>query len=131
MAEKVHVQAKFDTGMRFSVESGSGHSVMLDGEHDAGYSPMELVLASLAGCSGISVISIVPSYEVRVEGIRTETYPLIFTDITVEHILTGHNIHPVAVERAIELAETRYCPVSVMLGKVTNLKQIYQIIEAE
>ena len=138
MAEKVHVQAKFDTGMRFSVESGSGHSVMLDGEHDSGYSPMELVLASLAGCSGISVISIVlkkqqvvTNYEVRVEGIRAETYPLVFTDITVEHILTGHNIRPEAVERAIELAETRYCPVSVMLGKVTNLKQIYQIIEAD
>ena len=138
MTEKVHVQAKFDTGMRFSVESGSGHSVMLDGEHDAGYSPMELVLASLAGCSGISVISIVlkkqqvvKDYEVRIEGIRAETYPLVFTSITVEHILTGHNIRPEAVERAIELAETRYCPVSVMLGKVINLKHTYQIIEAE
>ena len=138
MAEKVHVQAKFDTGTRFSVESDSGHSVMLDGEHDAGYSPMELVLASLAGCSGISVISIVlkkqqvvTSYKVRVEGIRAETYPLVFTDITVEHILTGHNIRSEAVERAIELAETRYCPVSVMLSKVTNLTHTYQIIEAE
>ena len=138
MAERVHVRAKFDAGTRFSIESGSGHSVTLDGEHNAGYSPMELVLASLAGCSGISVISIVlkkqqvvKGYEVHVEGIRFRTYPLVFTDIRVEHILTGHNIRPEAVERAIELAETRYCPVSVMLGKVTNLKQTYQIIEAE
>ena len=138
MTERVHVHAKFDAGARFSVESGSGHSLTLDGEHDAGYSPMELVLASLAGCSGISVISIVlkkqqvvTNYEVRVEGIRAETYPLVFTDISVEHILTGHHIRPEAVERAIELAETRYCPVSVMLGKVTNLKQTYQIIEAD
>ena len=138
MTEKVHVQARFGAGWRFSVESGSGHSVTLDGDHQAGYSPMELVLASLAGCSGISVISIVlkkqqvvKNYEVRVEGMRAETYPLVFTDISVEHILTGHNIRPEAVERAIELAETRYCPVSVMLGKVTNLKQTYQIIEAD
>ena len=138
MAEKTRVQAKFDAGMRFSVESGSGHSVTIDGEHQAGHSPMELVLASLAGCSGISVISIVlkkqqvvTNYEVHVEGIRAETYPLVFTDITVKHILTGHNIRPEAVERAIELAETRYCPVSVMLGKVTNLKQTYQVIEAD
>ena len=138
MTEKVHVQAKFDAGTRFSIESGSGHSVTLDGEHQAGYSPMELVLASLAGCSGISVISIVlkkqqvvKNYEVRVEGIRAETYPLVFTDIRVEHILTGHNIRPEAVERAIELAEMRYCPVSVMPGKVTNLTHTYQIIEAE
>ena len=138
MTERVHVQAKFDAGARFSVESGSGHSMTLDGEHDTGYSPMELVLASLAGCSGISVISIVlkkqqvvTNYQVRVEGIRAETYPLVFTDITVEHILTGHNIRPEAVERAIELAETRYCPVSVMLGKVSNLKQTYQINEAD
>ena len=138
MTEKVHVQAKFDAGTRFSIESGSGHSVTLDGEHNAGYSPMELVLASVAGCSGISVISIVlkkqqvvKNYEVRVEGMPAETYPLVFTNITVEHILTGHNIRPEAVERAIELAETRYCPVSVMLGKVTNLTRTYQIIEAE
>ena len=138
MTERVHVSAKFDAGARFSVESDSGHSITLDGEHSAGYSPMELVLTSLAGCSGISVISIVlkkqqvvTNYEVRVEGIRAETYPLVFTDISVEHILTGHNIRPEAVERAIELAETRYCPVSVMLGKVTNLKQTYQLIEAD
>ena len=138
MTEKVHVQAKFDAGWRFSVESGSGHSVTLDGDHQAGYSPMELVLASLACCSGISVISIVlkkqqvvKNYEVRVEGMRAETYPLVFTNITVEHILTGHNIRPEAVERAIELAETRYCPVSVMLGKVTNFTHTYQIIETE
>src|SRR5437763_14488009 len=111
---------------------------MLDGEHEALDTPVVKFLASLATSSGISVISIVikkkqvvTSYVVRVEEIRAETYALIFTDITVEHILTGHNIHPVAVERAIELAETRYCPVSVMLGKVTNLKQIYQLIEAE
>ena len=138
MAEKLQVQAKYAAGMRFTVKSASGHSIMLDGDHIAGYSPMELLLASLAGCSAMSVISIVlkkqqivMSYEVRAEGIRAETHPLVFTAITVEHILTGHNIRPEAVERAIELAETRYCPVSVMLGKVTNLTHTYQIIEAE
>src|SRR5437763_12179156 len=73
MTEKVHVQARFDAGWRFSVESGSGHAVTLHGDHQAGYSPMELVLASLAGCSGISVISIVlkkqqvvTNYKVRI-----------------------------------------------------------------
>ena len=138
MAERMRVQAKYEVGMRFGIESGSGHNVTLDGEHLAGYSPMEMLLASLAGCSGMSVISIllkkqehVTSYEVRVEGVRAETHPLVFVEIVAEHVITGRHVRPASVERAIELAETRYCGVSILLGKATNLKHTYRIIEAE
>ena len=138
MAETIQVQATYDAAMRFDIHSSGGHTVRLDGEHAAGYSPMEMLLASMAGCSGMSVISIlrtqreaITHYEVHVQGTRAETHPLVFVEITVEHLITGHSVRPQSVERAIELAETRYCGVSIMLRQATRLTHTYRIQEAE
>lgn len=143
MAEIMTAVAKLEAGMRFEGEAGSGHRVLLDapsrdgGQH-AGFRPMELLLVGLAGCTGMDVISIlrkkhqdVTGYEVRVEGIRAETHPMVFEDITVEHIITGHHLDREAVRRAIELSEQRYCGASAMLGKVTELRHMYCIVETE
>src|SRR5947209_20181014 len=124
MAEKMNVQASYISGGQFEAKTGSGRTATFDGNHEQGASPMEMLLACLATCSGISVISIVQkkqqvvtNYEVRVEGTRAETHPLVFTEITAEHILTGRSIRQEAVDRAIELAETRDCSISIMLSK--------------
>jgi putative redox protein len=143
MAEIMTAEAKLATGMRFEVEAGSGHRVTLDAaEHDggqnAGFRPMELLLVGLAGCTGMDVISIlrkkrqdVTGYEVHVQGVRAEEHPMVFVEITVEHVITGRYIQPEAVERAIELSEKRYCGAGAMLGKVAHLKHVYRIVEAK
>src|SRR5450756_334545 len=143
MAETMTVQSKLATGMRFEVEAGSGHHVTLDaaehdGGHNEGFRPMELLLVGLAGCTGMDVISImrkkrqdVTAYEVHITGVRAEEHPMVFVEITVEHIVTGHHIQPEAVARAIELSEGRYCGAGAMLGKVAHLTHSYRIIEAE
>ncbi len=130
-------------GMGFRAESGTGHSVTMDasvadGGEDAGFRPMELLLVGLAGCTGMDVISIlrkmrqvVTGYEVRVQGTRAGTHPMVFTEITVEHHITGRNIDPAAVMRAIELSESRYCGAGAMLGKVAQLTHIYSVITSE
>ena len=142
MAETMTVQSKLATGMRFEVEAGSGHHVTLDaaehgGGHNEGFRPMELLLAGVAGCTGMDVISIlrkkrqeVTGYEVHVTGVRAEEHPMVFVEITVEHIVTGHRIQPEAVARAIELSEKRYCGAGAMLGKVAHLTHTYRIVEA-
>src|SRR5579863_886085 len=138
MIQELEIRARHVAGLQFTAETETGHTVTLDThEHHMRVSPMEMLLISLAGCSGISIISIlqkkqqnVTHYEVRVHGKRAETHPQVFTEIIVEHIFTGHNISPVAIERAIELAETRYCSVSVMLSTVVQLQHTYHIIEA-
>ena len=142
MAETMTVQSKLATGMRFEVEAGSGHHVTLDaakhdGGHDEGFRPMELLLVGLAGCTGMDVISVlrkkrepVTSYEVHVRGVRAEDHPMVFVEITVEHIVTGHQIQPEAVARAIALSEGRYCGAGAMLGKVAHLTHTYRIVEA-
>lgn len=142
MANEMTARATLETGMRFDVETGSGHHVILDaaehnGWQDTGPSPMEMLLVALAGCAGMDIITIlrkkrqqISAYELRVHGMRAEEHPKVFVDITIEHIFTGHNIKPEAVERAIELTEDRYCGVSAMLGKTAIIKNTYRIIDA-
>ena len=144
--QKMEAVARLQEGMCFDVEAGSGHHVSLDmlddgerinGKLGGGFSPMEMVLVALAGCVGITVLSIirkrkaeVTGYELHVRGERASSHPKVFVEIVVEHVLTGQGIKPEVVERAIELAETRYCPVSIMLSKTATIRQILQIVEA-
>ncbi len=141
MANDMTVRATLVTGMRFDVETGSGHHVILDAaEHNGGQNsgpqPMEMLLVALASCAGMDIITIlrkkrqeITGYELRVHGRRAEEHPKVFLDITVEHIFTGHNLRSEAVERAIELTEERYCGASAMLGKTATLKHIFLIAE--
>ncbi len=99
---------------------------------------MEMLLVGLAGCTGMDVLSIlrkkrqrVTAFEVRVQGVRAETHPMVFEDITIEYIITGYDVQPEAVERSIELSMTRYCGASATLGKTARIKHKYCIIEAE
>ena len=143
MAEIMTAVARLEANMRFEGEAGSGHRVLLDasdnaGGHNAGFSPMELLLVGLAGCTGMDVISIlrkqgqeVTGYEVRVQGIRAESHPMVFEDITVEHIITGHHLQHEGVRRAIALSEGRYCGAGAMLGKVAQLRHMFCIVEVE
>lgn len=143
MAETMTAQVKLLSEMSFDAAAGSGHHVTLDaaehgGGHDTGFRPMEMLLVGLAGCTGMDVISIlrkkrqdVTGYEVHVTGVRAESYPMIFTEITVEHVVTGHHVQPEAVARAIALSEERYCGAGAMLGKAAHLTHTYRLVEAE
>src|SRR5215471_1602101 len=109
MAEVMTARAILQTGVRFEAEAGSGHHITLDaaehgGGQNAGFRPMELLLVGLAGCTGMDVISIlrkkrqnVTGYEVRVRGVRAEEHPMVFVEITAEHVVTGRAIQPEAV----------------------------------
>lgn len=143
MAEQMTAVATLETGMRFRAEAGSGHALIMDssengGGENAGFRPMELLLVGLAGCTAMDVISIlrkkrqqVTGYEVRVWGERATEHPMVFVDVTVEHIITGTHVEPAAVERAIELSEDRYCGAGATLGKTARMMHTYRIIEAE
>jgi putative redox protein len=142
MAEQMTAIARLETGMCFDAEAGSGHHLTLDaaehaGGQNAGFRPMELLLVGLAGCTGMDVLTIlrkkrqdVTAYEVHVTGIRAEEHPMVFVEITVEHIVTGHNVQPEAVARAIQLSEQRYCGAGAMLGKVAHLTHTFRLVEA-
>lgn len=141
MPEIMTAQVTLEAGMRFEAESGSGHLITLDadehaGGQNAGFRPMELLLIGLAGCTGMDVISIlrkkrqdVTDYEVHVRGVRAEKHPMVFQEITVEHVVTGRHLKPEAIARAIALSEDRYCGAGAMLGKVAHLAHTYRIVD--
>ncbi len=142
MAEQMTATVRLETGMRFDAEAGSGHHVTLDaadydGGQNTGFRPMELLLVGLGGCTGMNVISIlrkkrqqVTGYEVHVSGIRAEDHPMVFVEITVEHIVTGYRVQPEAVARAIQLSKERYCGAGAMLGMVAHVTHTFRLVEA-
>jgi len=142
MAAVKDAKVVWKEGLAFEGIGGSGLSVSLDTVAEegggSGFSPMELVLVSLAGCTAMDVISIlkkkrqeVMGFEVRAHGLRADDHPKVFTDITLEYIVRGHNVDSKAVQRAIELSETKYCSVSGMLSQVAQVTTTYRIEEAE
>jgi putative redox protein len=110
--------------MRFEAQVGSGHTIVMDnGEGDTGARPAELVGVALGGCTAMDVISIlrkkrqeVTGYEIRVSGLQAEDHPNQFTRFDVVHVVSGVNIDPEAVRRAIELSATKYCSVGSTLA---------------
>jgi putative redox protein len=135
--------ATYRGGMRFDITAGSGHTLTVDttadeGGENAGFSPMELLVVGLAGCTGMDVISIlkkqrqdVTGYEIHVHGTRRAEHPMTYEHVTVEHVVTGRGIDPKGLARAIELSETKYCGVSNTLNKTATLEVTYRIVEAE
>jgi len=129
-------------GLSFTGVSGSGFEIPMGTsvEHGGagdGMSPMEMVLIALGGCTAFDVISIlkkkqqeVTAFEIKVHGDRATEHPMVYTDITLEYIVTGHHIDPVAVTRAVELSEGKYCSVSAMLSKAANIKIKTTVLEA-
>src|SRR5512143_3425043 len=108
--------------MTFTGSSDSGFPVQLGtdpgvgGDND-GLRPMELIAIGLAGCTAMDVISIlgkkrqeVVAFQPLVHAEDAAEHPKVFTHVTIEYLIEGRNIDPAAVERAIELSATKYCP---------------------
>jgi len=122
----------------FKCETKDGNQFLTDGNRQVGASPMELLLAGVAGCTGIDVMDIlqkkrldVKGLEVCVEGTRADDYPMVYTDINVVYVVKGKDIPAKAVEDAIHLSETKYCSASIMMGKTAKMSSRYEIIEEE
>ena len=107
------------------------------GGDNAGFGPMELLLVGLGGCTAMDVISIlekkrqnVTSLEVRVDGTRATEHPRVFTHIMLEYRVGGVALDPAAVERAVELSETKYCSAMATLSKTAQIERKIVIEEA-
>ena len=113
---------RWEGALRFRAD-GSDAALVLDAD-EVGRRPTEMLLASLAACTGMDVISIlqkkrqeVGAYRVRAAGEQREGHPAVFTSIVVEHEVEGEAVDPEAVRRSVELSATRYCPVTAQLSQ--------------
>jgi len=128
-------------GVRFAGESGSGHTVTIDGPPDlggrnAGVRPMELMLLGLGGCTAFDVMLIltrgrhaVTGCEVELDAERAPVDPKVFTRIRLHYTLRGRGLSEKVVERAIHLSADKYCSASVMLGKTAEIEHSFTIVE--
>lgn len=134
------------SNMGFVAETGSGHTLMMDGAPDAAKPenggqnlaprPMELLLAGTGGCTAYDVVLIlkrgrheVRGCSVKLSAERAETEPKVFTRINMHFTVTGKGLPAAAVERAIALSHEKYCSASVMLGKTAQISTSFEVQE--
>lgn len=126
--ESGRVDARTPRGVAFTMDADAP-------EDDESPGPKEALLASLAGCTGMDVASIlrkkrqaVATYEIGVEGDSAAEHPRVFVEIRVEHRVTG-KVLPEALRRSIELSSTRYCPVNAMLSARATIEHSYRLVD--
>lgn len=117
----------------FLMRDGSGFPIVMT--QPLGVNAADLLPLSLIGCSVWDIITIlqkqrqqVTSLQVTAESQRDDEPPWRFRKIHILYKFTGHNLNASAVERAIELSETKYCAVHATLRDVVELSSHYEIV---
>ena len=128
-------------GMSFIAETGSGHSVAMDGAPDGGGRnlaprPMEMLLAGTGGCAAYDVVLILQRGRHRVSGCtvqlsaeRAPEDPKVFTRIDMQFTVRGTALSREAVLRAAQLSHEKYCSATAMLAKTATITHSVQIEE--
>lgn len=135
------------SGMTFLAETGSGHTLVMDGAPDAvkpengganlAPRPMETLLAGTGGCTAYDVVLIlkrgrhdVRGCSVKLSSERASEDPKVFTKIHMHFVVTGKALVGSAVERAIAMSHDKYCSATIMLGKTADITTSFELVEA-
>ena len=134
------------SGMTFVAESGSGHTLVMDGAPDDAKPengganlaprPMETVLAGTGGCTAYDVVLIlkrgrhdVRGCSVKLTSERAPVDPKVFTKIHMHFVVTGKGLASCSVERAIAMSHDKYCSATIMLGKMAEISTSFEVLE--
>jgi putative redox protein len=139
MPSELSVHAVQKGPMEFAIGDGQ-HEVTIDYPLPAangdlrGMTPLRLLLASLAGCSGSSVAALlrrdaqpVTGVEVTARGQRRDEHPTVITSIELEFVVHG-DVDPARVVHALKLSEAQICPVWAMLKVGTPITSSYSVV---
>ncbi|MDQ7798926.1 MAG: OsmC family protein [Candidatus Edwardsbacteria bacterium] len=117
--------------LQFTASDDAGHGLVLESKKDgipSGFSPMQLLLISQAGCMAMDVVSILKKkrvglagFRVLMDGARASQHPKRFTDMNFVFEARG-KVPPEALEEAIQLSKEKYCSVSATIQNGTNMK---------
>ena len=120
-------------------ESETGHAVILDGApenggRNMGMRPMEMLLIGMGACTSFDVVTILKKARqpitdcvAEIDATRADEVPKVFTKIHVHFVVTGQDLSPVQVERAVKLSAEKYCSASIMLNKAVEITHGYEI----
>ncbi len=132
---------KWLDNMSFVGETGSGHSIVMDGAPDSGgrnlaARPMEMVLVGMGGCTAFDVVMILKKARqpisdciVEISAERAEDIPKVFTKIHAHYIVKGKGLSEKQVEKAVHLTAEKYCSVSIMLAATAEVTHDFEIVE--
>lgn len=138
----MRARVKWLDHMSFVGESGSGHSVVMDGSPDhggrnLGPRPMEMLLLGLGGCTAYDVALIlqksrqsVTAIEVELDATRADDVPQVFTTIAIHFRVSGHDLADAQVARAVSLSAEKYCSATRMLEKTATISYTHEVLPA-
>lgn len=131
---EVTVQLHWNGGLQFTGTNARGHATVLDGNQEAGASPVELLLEALGACAAVDVVVILEKVrtpatklEVTVGGNRHSPEPRYFTDARVRFDVWGTDVNPDKLARAINLSLGKYCSVYHSLRPDLKLQAEFRI----
>ena len=137
----MEVQVKWIDHVSFVAETGSGHSVVMDGAPEAGgrnlaARPMEMVLVGLGGCSSFDIVKLLKEAKQQVHGVelalnaeRANSEPAVFTRINGHFTVRGHQLDAAIVAEAVQASAEKHSSVSKMLEQTAEIHYSYEIIE--
>jgi putative redox protein len=124
----MHGTVSWAGNVLFEAESGTGHSITMDGPEEVGGQnqgarPMELLLLGTGGCALFDVVSMLkksrqPLTAARVElqAERVDAIPAVFESINLHFVIAGEGVRESQVARAVQLSAEKYCSASIMLA---------------
>lgn len=133
------VNVEWTSGMAFKADV-SGFRIMLDADEKVGGTnkgprPKPLLLASLGGCTGMDVVSILKKmhiepefFNIRLEGEITDDHPKHFTRIHIIYEFRGKDLPLLKLQKAISLSMEKYCGISATLRKSVGITTEIKII---
>jgi putative redox protein len=134
---EVSAKLRWSNELKFNAEVAAGRTLELNSTKEMGgaFTPMELFLVALAGCTAMDVQWImsrerqeVDRFEVSIRGKRREEDPQYYEVIDLDYIIGGRNLAKNAVERAIRLSQEKYCSIRAMLNGNVRLRTTYTIV---
>ena len=134
-------RVKWVEQVSFLGETESNHAVLMDGSpasggRNLGPRPMEMLLIGAGGCTSFDVVTILKKSRqlisdcyVELDAERAETDPKVFTRIHMHFVVTGKDIKPEVVEKAIKLSAEKYCSASIMLGQTATITHDFEVVQ--
>lgn len=132
----VSAKLQWVEGLKFSVQVGEGRKIELNSAEQMteAFTPMELFLVALAGCTSMDLQWIltrerqeIEGLEISIQGTRREVDPRYYEKIDLHFLVRGKHVRRDAVERAIRLSQDEYCSVKAMLKDSVKVNITYTI----
>lgn len=120
--------------MQFESDNPSGHTFLMDtseenGGNNSGHGPKALMLSSLAGCSGLDVVSLltkmhaeVADFKIEVTANLTDEHPKFYDKVKVDYHFSDAELQPKKIQKAVNLSVTKYCGVMEMFRQFADVE---------